>query len=66
MRVMLRDTRTGLYFKEPAEWTPEAEKAQSFKHSAEAMNLAREHRISDAEVILEFEESRYTVALPLP
>jgi hypothetical protein len=66
MRVMLRDTRTGLYFKEPAEWTAETEKAQSFKHSAEAMNLAREHRISDAEVILEFEESRYTVALPLP
>jgi hypothetical protein len=66
MRVMLRDTRTGLYFKEPAEWTAEAGKAQSFRHSAEAMNLAREHRISDAEVILEFEESSYTVALPLP
>jgi hypothetical protein len=66
MRVLLRDTRTGLYFREPAEWTAETEKAQIFKHSAEAMNRAREYRINDAEVILEFEESRYTVALPLP
>jgi hypothetical protein len=66
MRVLLRDVRTGLYFREPEHWTAETEKAQSFKHSAEAMNLARKHRLEEAEVILSFEESKYTVALPLP
>ena len=66
MRVLLRDIRTGLYFREPQDWTAETEKAQSFKHSAEAMNLARKHCVEEAEVILSFEESKYTVALPLP
>ena len=66
MRIFLRDANTGLYFREPQGWTAETEKAQTFKHSAEAMDLAREHGVSHAEVILAFEESRYTVALPLP
>ena len=66
MRVLLRDVRTGLYFRESEDWTAETEKAQSFKHSAEAMNLARKHRLEEAEVVLSFEESKYTVALPLP
>jgi hypothetical protein len=66
MRVLLRDVRTGLYFREPQDWTAETQKAQSFKHSAEAMNLARKHRVQEAEVVLSFEESSYTVSLPLP
>jgi len=66
MRIFLRDTDTGLYFREPQGWTAETEKAQTFKHSAEAMDLARENGINRAEVILAFEESRYTVALRLP
>jgi len=66
MRVLLRDARTGLYFQEAEQWTAEAEKAQSFKHSAEAMNAAREQQVLHAEVVLAFDESAFTVALPLP
>lgn len=66
MRVFLRDAATGLYFSEPETWTAEADKAQSFKHSAEAMNAARDHKVARAEVVLSFEEPDYTVALPLP
>ncbi len=66
MRVLLRDAMTGLYFQESERWTGEAEKARTFKHSADAMNLAREQRVQQAEVILSFEESAYRVALPLP
>jgi len=66
MRVLLRDTDTGLYFREPRAWTTETEKALSFKHSAEAMNLARAECVENAEVVLTFEESSYSVALPLP
>jgi hypothetical protein len=66
MRVLLRDARTGLYFQDPEQWTAETAKAQTFRHSAEAMNLARECQVQQAEVILAFEESAYTVALPLP
>ena len=66
MRVLLRDSATGLYFQEPENWTAESEKAQSFRHSAEAMNLARLKQVRHAEVVLAFEEPGYTVALPLP
>ena len=65
MRVLLRDIRTGLYFR-PAGWTNESEEAQSFRHSAEAMDLARQERLEQAEVILAFEQPRHIVALPLP
>ena len=66
MRVLLRNASTGLYFREPEHWTSETDKAQSFKHSAEAMDLARRKRVQHAEVVLAFEESAYTVSLPLP
>jgi len=66
MRVLLRDARTGLYFQDPEYWTGLAENARNFRHSAEAMNLAREKQVRQAEVVLAFEESAYTVALPLP
>lgn len=66
MRVLLRDANTGLYFQDPEQWTSEPRKALSFKHSAEAMNAARERQVAHAEVVLAFEESAYTVALPLP
>jgi len=66
MRVLLRDINTGLYFREPRIWTAQIEQAQTFKHSAEAMNFARQHRLLQAEVVLAFDESCYAVALPLP
>jgi hypothetical protein len=66
MRVLLRDASTGLYFREPEDWTSETDKAQSFRHSAEAMDIARQNHVHHAEVVLAFEESAYTVALPLP
>ena len=66
MRILLRNARTGLYFCKPEAWTPETDNAQSFKHSAEAMDLARTQRVEQAEVILAFEEPCFMVALPLP
>ncbi len=66
MRVLLRDTRTGLFFRGLREWTAEVEEAFSFRHSAEAMDLAREHALENAEVLLSFEEPEQNVALPLP
>ncbi len=66
MRVLLRDARTGLYFQESEHWTGHAKNARTFKHSAEAMNVARQKQMQQAEVVLSFEESAYTVALPLP
>jgi hypothetical protein len=66
MRVLLRDSDTGLYFRQAEDWTAETDQAQNFRHSAEAMDFARAERIQNAEIILAFEEPRYVVALPVP
>ena len=66
MRVLLRDTETGLYFRQPTHWTAQSHEAQSFKHSAEAMDLARAQGVETAEVVLAFDHPPFTVALPLP
>ena len=66
MRVFLRDIRTGLFFRGLQGWTAQAEEALTFKHSAEAMDLAREQCLENAEVVLSFEQPDRTVALPLP
>lgn len=66
MKVLLRDVSTGLYFRDGEAWTTEPDQAVNFKHSAEAMDHARAHRLAQAEVVLAFEETHHCVALPLP
>ncbi len=66
MRVLLRDASTGLYFQDAESWTARTDMAQCFTHSAEAMDLAREQRVENAEVVLAFEAPRFMIALPLP
>jgi hypothetical protein len=66
MRVVLRDTRTGLYLREIGHWTENLRDAQMFRHSAEAMDKARNGGLKGLEVMLVFEEPQYNVTLPLP
>ncbi len=66
MRVLLRHTRSGLLFQEPDQWTAEAGKARAFRHSAEAMDLARQKQLRHVEVLLAFEHPQRQVTLPLP
>ncbi len=65
MKVFLRQIGTGLLFEEPDQWTDDADRAKTFRHSAEAMDHARERRLSGVEVLLAFEEPRYSVSIPL-
>ena len=66
MRVVLRDIQTGLYLRDAGHWTESVEEAQLFRHSAEAMDKARDRGLKGLEVMLLFEEPQYNVALPLP
>ena len=66
MRVVLRNMRTGLYVQEGGSWTPDVMLAQVFRHSAEAMDTARDGGLKGLEVLLVFEEPQYNVTLPLP
>ena len=68
MRIVLRDIKSGLYLQQPGEWTEDLNAARTFKHSAEAMDVARQNGLEGLEVLLAFEEpaSRHQVALALP
>ncbi len=65
MKVFLRKIGTGLLFEEPDQWTDDTKKARAFRHSAEAMDVAKENRLNGVEVLLAFEEPQYSVAISL-
>lgn len=65
MRVVLRNIRTGLYLGDNEGWTADLMIARAFRHSAEAMDFARDLQLKDLEVLLAFDEPPHQVALPL-
>ncbi len=65
MRVILRDSQTGLFVAETGAWTQKIHDARSFKHSAEAMDHAREFQLTSVEVLLSFEQPPHLVVLPI-
>jgi hypothetical protein len=66
MRIVLRHTTTGLFLREEDQWTHDLDLARCFKHSAEAMDLARQTCLQSVEVLLSFEDPPRQIALPLP
>lgn len=66
MRVLLRNTKTGLYLSKDEGWTADSNSARTFRHSAEAMDEARKTGLQEVEVLLTFDEPPAAVALPIP
>ncbi len=65
MRVVLRNTKSGLFFQENETWTGDLKQARCFKHSAEAMDLARQVGLQEVEILLAFEQPPRQVTLSL-
>jgi hypothetical protein len=65
MRIVLRNIRTRLYLRNDGRWTSELSEARCFRHSAEAMDIARETGLPDVEVLLAFEQPPRQIALPI-
>jgi len=68
MRIVLREIQTGLYLQETGKWTRNLQEARTFKHSAEAMDVARKHGLDGLEVLLSFEQppGQQEYSIPLP
>jgi hypothetical protein len=64
MRVLLRHTKTGLFYMEPSGWTDQMEKAEDFKHSATAILYAHQVGLEDVEALLSFGDPDLDVVLP--
>ncbi len=65
MRVLLRDVRTGLYYRAGAKWTAEKTKALDIEQMPRAVTLALESRLEHAEILLCYEDPSFDLTLPL-
>ena len=65
MRVLLCDSKTGLFYQPPDRWTREPELAENFRSSYKAALFAQEHGLESAEVLLDFNDPEYNVRLPV-
>lgn len=65
MKVMLHDSRNGLYYSGGSDWTPQRGQALDLKGTAAALKLAAEMQLQDAELVLGFNEPFQDIHLPL-
>jgi hypothetical protein len=64
MRVLLRNIRTGFYYRGGFEWTSDRDQALDLGRTEDALKLAAEFRLRAAEVVLAFDDPMDDVVLP--
>lgn len=66
MRVLLRQSNTGLYYAGERHWTVDMRSAFDFAEVERAIKTGREEKLTGVEVVLSFEDGRDDPVLPLP
>lgn len=62
MKVVIRNVKTGLYFKSHDEWTTAVEAAMDFVRGADAISFALRNSLTEVEVIHAFPEPEYNIS----
>jgi hypothetical protein len=66
MVIHLVNSKTGHYFRDPAQWTAKRQEATDFKSGSRAIELAYQQSIKDVELLLAFDLPTYReVRMPL-
>jgi hypothetical protein len=65
MKVLLRNTKTNLYFVGINQWTDDPNQARDFGRVEDAIRLDREEQMTDMEVILRCDDPYGDLVLPL-
>ncbi len=63
MRVVLRNMKTGLFFRNSDDWSENAEAARDFVDATTALYFAKEQELLDVEIMLKFENPRHDVVV---
>jgi hypothetical protein len=63
MKILLRDTQTGLFYAGPNEWTSGQDTAQDFKTPDVAFDLIDESKLNAMEIVVHFDEAAFDVPL---
>ncbi len=65
MRVLLRQTGTGLFYQADGRFQDSRHEALVFTNGAAAIALACQRKLSHVEVFMDFNDSNYDLAVPL-
>jgi len=65
MRILVQQKDTGLYFKDVGAWVRPSSEAMDFVSSAAAIDFCVANKISDVQLVLNFEEERYDIVIPV-
>lgn len=65
MKILLRDTQTGLFYAGPNEWTAGQDAAQDFKTPDVALDLIDESRLNAMEIVVHFDDAAFDVPLTI-
>lgn len=64
VKVLLRDIRTGFYYRTGSDWTAEKAKAFDIGQIPRAVTLAVEARLDHAEILLCYDDPSFDLVLP--
>jgi len=65
MKILLRDTQTGLFYAGPNQWTTGQDTAQDFKTPDVALNVVDESKLNTMEIIVNFDDAAFDVPLTI-
>jgi hypothetical protein len=63
MKVILRSTRTGLFYAGPDQWTEDRTGAVDFQQTDLALDRVAEARLQGIEVLMHFEDPSFDIPL---
>jgi hypothetical protein len=66
MKVVLHNTKTGLYYADDGTWVESPEAAHSFRLTLDAVKFATTHKLTDVEVVHVFPgQHQYNFSIPI-
>ncbi|MDB6066587.1 MAG: hypothetical protein JWR26_2795 [Pedosphaera sp.] len=64
MKIILQHKHTHMYFVDDSGWTKAPSEARDFIGYDQAIAFAKEHRLSDVQIVLKFADHPYDIRLP--
>jgi hypothetical protein len=65
MKILLRNTRTGLFYVGPDRWTENDPEAFNFEKTDQALDAVREGKMQSIEVLMKFENPAFEIPLSI-
>ncbi len=65
MKVLLRQTKTSLYYVGTSQWSTNAKQARDFEEVEQAVQLQRHEQLANVEIVLSFDAPRCDAVMSL-